>query len=44
MTNLELTELKNVSGGALGTSLIIGGIIVFLISVLDGYVRPIRCR
>ena len=44
MTNLELTELKNVSGGSLGAYFIIGGIIVFLISVLDGYVRPIRCR
>ncbi len=44
MTNLELTELKNLSGGAIGAYLVIGGIVVFIISVIDGYVRPLRCR
>jgi lactobin A/cerein 7B family class IIb bacteriocin len=39
-------ELKIINGGAIsfGTALIIGGIVTFLIGVLDGFVRPLRCR
>ena len=44
MKNLELNELKNISGGAFGTALLIGGIVVFIISVIDGYVRPLKCN
>ena len=39
-------ELKTINGGgiSIGTGFIIGGIVAFLIGVIDGYVRPLACR
>lgn len=37
-------ELKNVSGGGIGILLGIGGVIVFIIGVIDGFTRPLACR
>ena len=37
-------ELKEIQGGGIGTYILIGGIIVFLIGVVDGYVRPLKCN
>ena len=42
--NLTKKELKEIQGGGVGTYIIIGGIIVFLIGVIDGYVRPLKCN
>jgi bacteriocin-like protein len=46
MNNINDNELKKITGGglSLGTSLLIGGIITFIIGVIDGYVRPLKCR
>ena len=45
MKKLEERELKELKGGAsVGTYIIIGGIIVFLIGVVDGYIRPLKCN
>ena len=39
-------ELSKIEGGALtlGAILAIGGIATFLIGVVDGYVRPLKCN
>lgn len=39
-------ELTNVTGGAVkyGLIAIIGGIITFIIGVVDGYLRPLPCN
>ncbi len=46
MQNLSKEELMKVQGGGitLGTGLLIGAGIVFLIGVIDGYIRPLRCN
>lgn len=46
MKNLNKNELLEINGGGitLGTGLLIGAGIVFLIGVIDGYVRPLRCN
>lgn len=46
MNNLEEKELKSINGGAIsfGASLLIGGIVTFIIGIIDGFVRPLRCR
>lgn len=41
---LENSELKNIQGGGIGIGLLIGAGIVFLIGVIDGYVRPLKCN
>lgn len=43
---MELTkqQLLNVRGGGLGVFAGIGALIVFVIGVIDGYVRPYKCR
>lgn len=42
---LKEIELKNVQGGiSFGTGLAIGGVITFLIGLIDGFVRPYACR
>ena len=47
----EGTEFKNlavensyINGGGFGLGLLIGGIATFLIGVIDGFVRPLKCR
>ena len=44
---MQLTnkQLFNISGGAIITkSLIFGGIITFIIGVIDGILRPLKCN
>lgn len=44
MKKIEKKELLNISGGGLGLGLIIGGAIVFIIGVIDGFMRPLKCN
>ncbi len=44
MEKISKNELKNINGGGFGLGLLIGGIATFLIGVIDGYVRPLKCR
>ena len=39
-------QLKNIEGGgiSIGTGLFFGGVITFIIGLVDGYVRPLACR
>ncbi len=43
---LENKELMSISGGGFkyGIAAIVGGIITFLIGVVDGYLRPLSCN
>ena len=43
---LEKDELLKINGGAVsaGVVALISGIVVFIIGVIDGYVRPLPCR
>lgn len=41
---LSKNELKNIHGGGVGTVILIGAAIVFIIGVIDGLVRPLGCR
>lgn len=41
---LKANELQKVTGGGLGALALIGIGIVFLIGLIDGYVRPYKCR
>jgi len=40
------TELKNVKGGAFGVKLIMGILSAgsFIIGLIDGFLRPLKCR
>lgn len=44
MQKLTTRELKETKGGGIGTCILIGGIIVFAIGVVDGYIRPLKCN
>lgn len=46
MTLLEENELNNIYGGSfsIGLSIAIAGLITFVIGVIDGYVRPLKCN
>ncbi len=46
MEKLETKELQKISGGglSLGTGLLIGAGVIFLIGVIDGYIRPLKCN
>ena len=46
MYNLTNDELRHIRGGAIsfGAGLLIGAGIVFLIGVIDGYIRPLKCN
>ena len=45
MHSLTNKELESVNGGvAAATYLIITGAVVFLIGVVDGFIRPLKCR
>lgn len=43
---IENEELKEISGGGLkyGIAAIVGGILTFLVGVVDGYLRPLSCN
>lgn len=44
--NLTKKELKQIKGGSisLGAGLLIIAGIVFIVGVIDGYVRPLKCN
>lgn len=46
MTELNEKELMNVQGGgiSLGTGLLIVAGVAFVVGVIDGIVRPLKCR
>ena len=44
MDKLNEKELMKVSGGGFGVGLLIAAGVVFLIGVIDGYVRPLSCN
>lgn len=44
MHTLTKEELKDVNGGGVGAYLVISGIVVFVIGVIDGFLRPLKCR
>ena len=44
MEELKENELKKISGGGLGIGLLIGAGVIFLIGVIDGYIRPLKCN
>lgn len=44
MVKLEKEELMKVSGGGFGLGLLIATGVVFLIGVIDGYIRPLKCN
>ncbi|MDD2377961.1 MAG: class IIb bacteriocin, lactobin A/cerein 7B family [Bacilli bacterium] len=44
MNELTKQELMQINGGGLGIGLLIGAGIVFLIGLIDGYVRPLKCH
>ena len=46
MTELKKEELKQISGGGISfaAGVMIVGALIFLIGVIDGYTRPLRCN
>ncbi len=46
MNELTKQELLKVSGGGIsfGVGCCIVGVVIFLIGVIDGYVRPLKCN
>lgn len=44
MVKLEKEELMNISGGGFAVGLLIASGVVFLIGVIDGYIRPLKCN
>ena len=46
MEKLEKQELMNVQGGglSLGLGFLIGAAVVFVIGVIDGFMRPLKCN
>ena len=46
MYNLTNNELKQIKGGgvSLGLGLLIAAGVIFLVGVIDGYVRPLGCN
>ena len=46
MHELKVEELKQINGGgvSVGVGLLIAAGVVFLIGVIDGYVRPLGCN
>ena len=45
LKELQKEDLKQITGGiGFGTVLLIAGGVIFLIGVIDGYTRPLRCN
>jgi len=47
MYELNKKQLIDINGGAVATGWIVAGIVAgvsFIIGVIDGYVRPFKCR
>ena len=41
---LSKSELSNITGGGLGKWILIGGLVVFIIGFIDGYLNPANKR
>ena len=41
---LKNEELQNVIGGGIGKWVVIGGLITFIVGVIDGFLRPFKCK
>lgn len=45
MKELTITEMKSIQGGfKIGLLAAIGSAITFLIGLVDGYIRPVKCN
>jgi hypothetical protein len=44
MILLKDKELDNIHGGGFGFFAALAGIVTFVIGVIDGYVRPLKCN
>lgn len=46
MKTLNESELKNINAGAIKWGIVaaIGGIVTFIMGVLDGFTNPTKCR
>lgn len=46
MKEINNEELKKINGGgfSIGLGFLLGGIVTFLVGVIDGYVRPLKCN
>lgn len=44
MRELDKKELMKINGGGFGLGLLIGAGVVFLVGVVDGFVRPLKCH
>lgn len=44
MKEIDKNELKQIEGGGVGLGLAIIAGAVFIIGVIDGYVRPLKCN
>lgn len=46
MNEISKNELRSINGGgfSLGLGILIGGLGAFFIGVVDGFVRPLKCR
>jgi len=46
MKTLNKEQLNSINGGgiSIGVGLVIGGIVSFLLGLIDGYARPIKCN
>lgn len=43
---LQTEELSNITGGGISTGVlaVLGGVVAFVIGVIDGYLRPLACN
>ena len=39
-----INELKKIQGGGMGIGLLVAAGIIFVIGIIDGYVRPLKCN
>lgn len=46
MEELSKKELQKIEGGSISTSTVLGvaGVFVFVIGLVDGYLRPFKCH
>ncbi len=44
MVELNKQDLMQIQGGGLGIGLLIAAGVIFIIGVIDGYMRPLKCN